>query len=170
MMRVVLVLMCFLCGSVAGVQAGPGEQVVANTQKPLASFSYSSDHYRDPFVPKAVTRTPEVICRAGNGRKPSNRDCRWDHFIRSRSLGRAGIRERGATHRHAGTNHFRVFPNRETHHGARGDSCGDRGDRGSSGENVLAGPRTGHRRTAFRRQFLNTQMDKVQHVALFECR
>ena len=60
MMRVVLVLMCFLCGSVAGVQAGPGEQVVANTQKPLASFSYSSDHYRDPFVPPAVTRTPEV--------------------------------------------------------------------------------------------------------------
>ena len=59
MMRVVLVLMCFLYGSVAGVQAGPGERVVANTQKPSASFRYSSDHYRDPFVPKAVTRTPE---------------------------------------------------------------------------------------------------------------
>ena len=59
MMRVVLVLMGFLCGSVAGVQAGPDDQVVANTQEPLASFSYRSDHYRDPFVPAAVTRTPE---------------------------------------------------------------------------------------------------------------
>ena len=59
MMRAGFVLMCFLCGSVAGVQAGPGEQVAANTQEPLASFSYSSDHYRDPFVPTAVTRTPE---------------------------------------------------------------------------------------------------------------
>ena len=59
MMRGVLVLMCFLCGSVAGVQAGPGEQALANTQEPSASFSYSSDHYRDPFVPTAVTRTPE---------------------------------------------------------------------------------------------------------------
>lgn len=59
MMRVVLVLMGFLCGSVAGVQAGSGDQVVANPQKPLASLSYRSDHYRDPFVPTAVTRTPE---------------------------------------------------------------------------------------------------------------
>ncbi|MDE0144560.1 MAG: hypothetical protein OXI53_10305 [Nitrospira sp.] len=60
MMRVVLVLMCFLCGSVAGVQAGPDEQVAANTRESLASFSYRSDHYRDPFVPPAVvTRTPE---------------------------------------------------------------------------------------------------------------
>lgn len=59
MMRVVLGLMCFLCGSVAGVRAGPGDQVAANPQKPLASFSYRSDHYRDPFVPSAVTRTPE---------------------------------------------------------------------------------------------------------------
>lgn len=59
MMRIVSVLMCFLCGSVAGVQAGPGEQAVANTQEPSASFRYSSDHYRDPFVPTAVTRMPE---------------------------------------------------------------------------------------------------------------
>lgn len=59
MMRVVFVLACFLCGSVAGVQAGPDDQVVANAQEPLASFSYRSDHYRDPFVPTAVTRTPE---------------------------------------------------------------------------------------------------------------
>lgn len=59
MMRIVSMLMCFLCGSVAGVQAGPGEQAGANAQEPSASFGYSSDHYRDPFVPAAVTRTPE---------------------------------------------------------------------------------------------------------------
>lgn len=59
MMRVVLVLTCFLCGSVAGVQAGPDEQMVTNTQKPVASLSYRSDHYRDPFVPTAVIRTPD---------------------------------------------------------------------------------------------------------------
>lgn len=59
MMRGVSVLMCFLCGSVAGVQAGPGDQVVANAQQLSPSFSYSADHYRDPFVPTAVTRTPE---------------------------------------------------------------------------------------------------------------
>lgn len=59
MMRVVFVLMCFLCGSVAGVQAGPDGQVAANVQEPLASLSYRSDYYRDPFVPAAVIRTPE---------------------------------------------------------------------------------------------------------------
>ncbi len=59
MIRIVFVLMCFLCGSVAGVQAGPGEQVAANAQEPSASFGYSSDRYRDPFVPTALTRTPE---------------------------------------------------------------------------------------------------------------
>lgn len=58
-MRVVFVLTCFLCGSVAGVQAGPDGQVVANVQEPLVSLSYRSDHYRDPFVPAAVSRTPE---------------------------------------------------------------------------------------------------------------
>lgn len=64
MMYVISVLLSFVCAGVfwlAGVQvqAGPGEQAVANTQEPSASFSYSSDHYRDPFVPTAVTRTPE---------------------------------------------------------------------------------------------------------------
>ena len=59
MIRIVSVLTCFLCGSVAGVQAGPGEQAAANAQEPSASFRYGSDHYRDPFVPTAVTRTPE---------------------------------------------------------------------------------------------------------------
>ena len=59
MIRIVSVLMCFLYGSVAGIQAGPGEQVVANVQEPSASFSYSSDHYRDPFVRTAAIRTPE---------------------------------------------------------------------------------------------------------------
>ena len=59
MMRVVFVLMCFLCGSVAGVQAGPDEQVATDVQGPVASLRYRSDHYRDPFVPAAVTRTPE---------------------------------------------------------------------------------------------------------------
>ena len=32
---------------------------MANAQEPSASFGYSSDHYRDPFVPTAVIRTPE---------------------------------------------------------------------------------------------------------------
>ena len=61
MMRVAFMLTCFLCGSVAGVQAGPDKQVAANVQEPLASLSYRSDHYRDPFVPAAVPRTPEGV-------------------------------------------------------------------------------------------------------------
>ncbi len=60
MMRVVFVCLCVLCGSVAGVWAGTGEQVVANTQEPSASFSYRADRYRDPFVPATVPRTPEA--------------------------------------------------------------------------------------------------------------
>lgn len=61
MMRVVFMLMCFLCGSVVGVQAGPDGQVVANVQEPVASLNYRSDRYRDPFVPAVVTRTPERV-------------------------------------------------------------------------------------------------------------
>lgn len=57
MRRVVAVLMCFSCGSVAGVYGEPGDQVVANTQEPSPSFRYSSDRYRDPFIPTAVPRT-----------------------------------------------------------------------------------------------------------------
>lgn len=58
MMRVVLVFMCFACMSVGGVYGGPNDQVMANTQEPSRSFSYSSDRYRDPFVPSMVLPTP----------------------------------------------------------------------------------------------------------------
>ncbi len=56
MMRVISVLMCFACGSVAGVYGEPGNQVVADTQEPSPSFRYRSDRYRDPFIPIAVPR------------------------------------------------------------------------------------------------------------------
>lgn len=58
MMRAVL--MFVVCGSVAWtpVHAGPGEPVVADAQAPSTAFRYRSDHYRDPFVPTAVTQTP----------------------------------------------------------------------------------------------------------------
>ena len=58
MMRVVSVLICLACGSVAGVHGGSGAQVVANTQEFSPSFSYGSDHYRDPFVAPTVIQTP----------------------------------------------------------------------------------------------------------------
>ena len=57
------VLMFFLGGSMfsfAGTQvhAGPGDQKVTNAQELSRVFRYRSDHYRDPFVPKSVVRTP----------------------------------------------------------------------------------------------------------------
>ena len=58
MMRVVSVLMCVACWSVGGVHEGPNDQVMADTQEPSSSFSYSSDRYRDPFVASAVIPTP----------------------------------------------------------------------------------------------------------------
>ncbi len=58
MIRTVSVVLFLVCGSVAGVRAGPGEQVVTNAQEPSTAFRYGSDHYRDPFVPKSVIRIP----------------------------------------------------------------------------------------------------------------
>lgn len=58
MMRTVSAVLFFVCGSVAGVHAGPAEQVVTNAQEPSPAFRYGSDRYRDPFVPKSVVRTP----------------------------------------------------------------------------------------------------------------
>lgn len=60
MMRVVSVLMFFLCMSVAGpqVHAGSGDQVAVNAQEPSPAFRYRSDHDRDPFVPTSVLRVP----------------------------------------------------------------------------------------------------------------
>ncbi len=70
MIRIVFVLMCLLCWSVAGVQAGPNDQVVVNTQEPSPSFSYSSDRYRDPFVASTVV-LPTSVGSAVQGRDGS---------------------------------------------------------------------------------------------------
>lgn len=59
MVRVVSVLMFFVCGSVpwcigTHVHAGPGDRVVTDAKGPSHVSRYRSDRYRDPFVPKSV--------------------------------------------------------------------------------------------------------------------